>query len=35
MKVEPADVADARRDVHVGWVTGKPHAGEAILHNIE
>jgi hypothetical protein len=35
MEVEEADMADARRDVDVGRIAGEPHAGEAILHDVE
>ena len=35
MEIEPADVADMRRDVHVRRIAGKPHAGEAVLHDVE
>ena len=35
MEVEKADMADARRDVDVRRVAGEPHAGEAILHDVE
>src|SRR6266702_8510151 len=35
MKIEPADVADARRDMDVRWIAGEPHAGEAVLHDVE
>ena len=35
VKIKPADMSDARRNVHVGWVAGEPHAGEAVLHDVE
>ena len=35
MEIEKADMADARRDVDVRRVPGEPHAGEAILHDVE
>ena len=35
MEIEKADMADARRDVDVGRIAGEPHAGEAILHDVE
>jgi hypothetical protein len=35
MEFEPTDVADARRDMNIGRIAGKPHASEAVLHDVE
>jgi hypothetical protein len=35
MEIEPADVTDVRGDVHVGRIAGEPHAGQAVLHDVD
>src|SRR6516225_12210397 len=35
MKIEPTDMTDTRRNMHVRRIAGEPHAGKAILHDVE
>src|SRR5580704_13186838 len=35
MKIEPADMPDPRRDMHVGRIAGEPHPRQPILHDVE
>lgn len=35
VKIQPADMSDPRRNVHVRRVAGQSHAGEPVLHDVE
>src|SRR5664279_243963 len=35
VEIEPADLADARRDQQVRRIAGKAGAGDAVLHDVE
>src|SRR5215469_5443816 len=35
MEIEPADMTDARGDMNIRRIAGEPHAGEAVLHDVE